>query len=134
VTVSAQPFQTSSDLVQEVLSKLGVWASGQTISPEDFATVNNSLDRIFRKLAQLEIVYVSDPENIPSEWFEDIASIVAGERASNFGASGQALIDLVNNGLGGKAGVKVGEGSAAMSLKIMTRGRPTGEPQRAQYF
>jgi hypothetical protein len=134
VTVTAQPFLPSSTLVQEVLAKLGVWSSGQTISAEDFATVNNTLDTIFRKLAALEIVYISDAANIPSEWFQDIANIVAGERAPDFGASGQSLIDLVNNGLGGKAGVKVGEGSSAMSLKIMNRGRPTGEPQYAQYF
>lgn len=122
----SQPFRTSSDLVLKVLSKLGVLAAGQTVSPEDFETVSSQLDSIVRKLAALEIIYSADPNNIPGEWFLDLASIVAGEVASDFGAGPE----FVQAGLG----VPPGAGAAAMSLKIMTRGRPTGEPQRTESF
>ncbi len=130
----SQPYRTSNDLILETLANIGVLAAGQTVSPEDFAYVENRLDAIFRKLGALEIVYAADPDNIPGEWFIDLAAIVAGECAAKFGASADYLATLVNAGLGGAAGVPVGGGTAARSLKIMMRGRPTGEPQRTASF
>ena len=126
--MASQPYRTSNDLVLEALANLGVLASGQTVAPEDFAAVNGKIDGIFRKLAALEIVYVADGSNIPGEWFNDLADIVAGECATKFGASGDYIGVLINRGLGGFGGVPIGAGTAAQSLKIMTRGRPTGEP------
>lgn len=134
MTIVAAPFQTSATLVQKALGKLGVWSPGQVVNPEDSIVITGQLDDIFRKLSGLEIVYVADAENIPGEWMNDLACIVAGECATDFGATGQALADLVNRGLGGAAGVSVGAGTAVQSLKIMTRGRPTGEPQVTHSF
>lgn len=128
------PFRTSSDLVLGALGKLGVFSPGQSVSPEDFATISNNLDSIFRKLGALEIVYVADPNNIPGEWFSDLVLIVAGESADDFGAVGQELDTLINRGLGGSGAVPLGAGTAAQSLKIMLRGRPTGEPLRTESF
>lgn len=128
------PFRTSSDLVLGALSKLGVFSPGQAVSPEDFSTISNNLDSIFRKLGALEIVYVADPNNIPGEWFMDLVLIVAGESADDFGAVGQELDTMINRGLGGSGAVPVGAGAAAQSLKIMGRGRPTGEPLRTESF
>lgn len=134
MTVPAQSYQTSAVLVQKALGKLGVWSPGQSVSPEDASVINGQLDDIFRKLAALELVYVADSQNIPSEWMADLSSIVAGECATDFGASGQALVDLVNRGLGGAGNVDVLAGIAAKSLKIMMRGRPTGEAQRTESY
>lgn len=132
------PFRTSTDLVNEALANLGVLASGQPTDPEDAAYVQEKLDAIVRKLAGLEIVFVPDINNIPGAWFSDLADIVAGECATKFGTTGQALADLVNKGLGGAVGpagpVPVGGGSAARSLKQMMRARPTGEVLRVEYF
>jgi hypothetical protein len=125
-TVTTEPTRTASDLVLKVLSNLGVLAAGQTVATEDFNTVFNQLDSIFRKLGALEIVYVPDPNNIPGEWFTSIAAIVAGELSTDFGAGPE----FVKAGLGAPAG----SGAAAIELKIMTRGRPTGEPQRTLSF
>lgn len=122
----SQPFRTSSDLVLEALANLGVLAAGQTVAPEDFSYVETRLDAIFRKLAALEIVYAADPNNVPGEWFIDLAAIVAGEVAAKFGAGPE----FVASGLGSPPG----SGTAAISLKIMTRGRPTGEPLRVMCF
>lgn len=128
------PFRSSADLVTEALANLGVLSAGQAIDPEDFAYVNEKLDPIFRKLAGLEIVYVSDPANIPGAWFADLADIVAGECATKFGHVGEASATLINKGLGGSGPVEIGAGTAAKSLKIMGRGRPTYEVQRMQSF
>jgi len=131
---SNSPFRTSTDLITEALANLGVVASGQPIDPEDFNFVQEKLDSIFRKLAGLEIVYVSDANNIPGEWFSDLADIVAGECATKFGANPNDYMNLVNRGLGGVGGVEVGAGSAAKSLKVMTRGKPTYERFRGEFF
>jgi len=124
------PYRTSSDLVLQALANAGVLAVGQNVDVEDFATVNNLLDSIFRKLAGLEIVFVADPNNIPGAWFSDLADIVAGECASALGISGAEYGTLVNKGLGGIGNVEIGAGTAAKSLKIMGRGKPTYEPLR----
>lgn len=124
------PYRTSSDLILEALSVLGIIAAGQPVDPEDFAWVNEKLDSIRRKLAAAEIVNVPDINNIPGAWFSDLADIVAGECASKFGLVGQELMDKVNAGLGGAGNVEIGAGIAAKSLKIITRGRPTYEPLR----
>jgi len=128
------PYRTSADLVTEALANLGVLSAGNPIDPEDFSFINEKLDSIYRKLAGLEIVYVADADNIPGAWFSDLADIVAGECASKFGLVGQEFIDKVNKGLGGAGNVEIGAGTAAKSLKIMNRGRPTFEVQRIQNF
>jgi hypothetical protein len=130
----ATPFRTSIDLINESLANLGVVASGQPVDPEDFNFVQEKLDSIFRKLAGLEIVYVSDPDNIPGSWFSDLADIVAGECATKFGSNPDHYTVLVNKGLGGVGNVEVGAGTAAKSLKIMTRGKPTYERFRGEFF
>lgn len=128
------PFRSSSELVLEALKNLGVIAAGQSVDPEDFNYVNEKLDSIFRKLAGLEVVFVADPDNIPGAWFSDLADIVAGECATKFGLVGDEYVTMMNKGLGGAGNVEIGAGTAAKSLKIMTRGRPTYEIQRMTCF
>jgi hypothetical protein len=128
------PYRSSADLVSEALSNLGVLSAGNPIDVEDFNWVNEKLDAIFRELAGLEIAYVPDPDNIPGAWFAPLSDIVAGECASKFGLVGQELMDKKNLGLGGAGQVPIGAGTAAMALKIMTRGRPTYEPLRITNF
>ncbi len=130
MSVPTAPYRTSEDLITEVLANVGVRSAGQPIDVEDYNYVNEKLDSIFRKLAELEICYVPDPENIPGAWFSDLADIVAGECATKFGSNPDHYAMLLSRGLGGVPGIPVGGGAAAKSLKIMTRGKPTGEPLR----
>jgi hypothetical protein len=130
----ASPYRTSSDLITLVLQRSGVLSLGNASDPEDVANVSTQLDSILRKIAGLEIAYVSDPDNIPGAWFSDLADIVAGECGSSLGIVGEELMTLVNKGLGGAGAVEIGAGTAAKSLKIMTRGKPTYEVQRMQNF
>jgi len=134
MAVVSQPYRTSTDLVDAALMKLGVLSSGQPTDPEDFGIVENALDGIFRMLASLEIVYVPDPEHIPGEWFEPLAAIVSGQCAEYFGSNPDHYAQLKAAGLGGIPGVQIGAGSAAMALKIMTRGKYTGEPLKTLSF
>lgn len=128
------PYRTSSDLITLVLQRAGVLAVGNPADIEDVTNVNNQLDAIFRKLAGLEIVFVADPNNIPGVWFTDLADIVAGECGTSLGIVGEELTSLVNKGLGGAGQVEIGAGTAAKSLKIIGRGKPTYETQRIMNY
>ena len=123
-------YRSSTDLVTEALANLGVLAAGQAPDIEDVNYVNEKLDAIFRMLAGLEICFVSDPNNIPGEWFSPLADIVAGECATKFGSSPDDYAKLVKQGLGSPKG----SGAGAMALKAIGRGRPTYERLRVEYF
>jgi hypothetical protein len=123
-------YRTSTDLINEALANLGVLAAGQPTDPEDFSYVQEKLDAIVRKMAGLELPYIPDIENIPGAWFSDLAAIVAGECATKFGSTAEDQQNLIAQGLGNPPGT----GAAALSLRQMMRGRPTGERARVEYF
>jgi hypothetical protein len=123
-------FRTQTDLVLEALANLGVLASGQVPDVEDVQYVTEKLDAIVRMLAGLDICYIADTNAIPGALFSPLADIVAGDCASKFGSSPDDFSKLTQKGLG----VPPGSGAAAMAIKAITRGRPTYEPLRAQYF
>lgn len=122
-------YRTRVDLVVETLEQLGVLAAGQPPEVEDTARVDAELPSILSKLTALEIVYISDIGNIPVAFFNDLAKIVADLVKGKFGISGDKAAQLERDGLG----MPPGSGAAALSLKIMQRGRPTYEPLRTVY-
>ena len=128
------PYRTATDLVNDTLAELGVLAPGQIVDPEDFNYVSVELDSVFRKLAALDIVTVSDPQNIRADYFRDLVSILAGECCTKFGSNPDDWTRLKNSGLGGVQGVDVGSGAAAKSLRAIVRGKPTFEQLRVEYF
>lgn len=124
-----------TDLVNEALAKLGVLAAGQPTDPEDFNYVYETMDSIFRTLNSLSICTVSDPDNIPGDWFMPLADILAGECATKFGSQADMIAALKDAGLGGPPGkTLVAAGGAALILKELRRGRPTYERERIEYF
>ena len=127
----AGAFKTSTDLVNKALANLGVLSPGQPVDVEDFNLCLSQVDPMLRKLNKLDIVYVGDPQQIPGEWFSDLADMLAGESASAFGAvSPEQRGLLVSLGLG----MPPGTGSAALSLKQINRGRPTYEILQTDYI
>lgn len=123
-------FRSEQDLVNAALANLGVLAPGQPVDIEDYQLVQSNCDSIYRKLNALEICYVPDPQHIPGAWFADLADIVAGEMATKFGSNPEHYMTLIQRGLG----VPPGSGSAAVSLKQITRGRPSYEVLQTDYF
>ena len=124
------PYRTQDDLINEALANLGVLSPGQPVDVEDYNYVLDKCDSVYRKLGALEIVHVPDPNHIPGSWFSDLADILAGEVATKFGSNPDHYMMLIQRGLG----VPPGAGAAALSLKQMTRGRPTYEPLQTDYF
>ena len=123
-------YRTEQDLVNEALANLGVLSPGQPVDIEDYEYVQNKCDSVYRKLNALQICYVPDPNNIPGAWFSDLADILAGEVATKFGSNPDHYTMLIQRGLG----MPPGSGSAALSLKQITRGRPTYEILQTDYF
>lgn len=131
------PFRTRSDLVTEALGELGVLSTVEPPTVEDVAFVDGKIDGICRKLEGLDIVFVADRGqpgpaggNIPGQWFNDLAVIVADECKGKFGLPAADAATLTQRGLG----IPPGTGAAAISLKKMQRGRATYEIQRSEYF
>jgi hypothetical protein len=123
-------FRTQADLVNQVLENLGALVIGQTPNVEDVAAVASEIDSFLRMLAGLDICYVADANAIPGAIFDPLASIIAGELANAWGKTGDEFQQLMARGLG----MPPGSGSGAMAIKAITRGRPTFEPLRVQYF
>jgi len=133
---TAGRFRNQADLITATLKRLGVLATGQAQDPDDTANVTEELDSIFRTLNDLEICSIPDPNNFPGQWFAPLADIVAGECASKFGTSPDEYrrLKLAGLGLPKPDGEGPGSGAAAKAIKAMTRGRPTFERLRVEYF
>jgi hypothetical protein len=115
--------RTSTDLVIEILEKLVAIPEGQAPESDDTARVTLDLPSVLAELAAREIVYVSDPANIPEEWFMSLAKVCAYEMRSKFGVTGEQLVDLTKANAEG-----------IDNLRVMTRGRPTYEPMQTVSF
>jgi len=116
-------FRTLSDLVLETLEKLGVLPDGQTPGIEDTARVTEAIPSILEELAGREIVFVPDPDNIPGAWFMPLANICAFELIEKFGIMGDEAATLSQR-----------NDAAILKLKIILRGRYTGESLPTLYF
>jgi hypothetical protein len=111
--------RTQADLITKILEKLVVVPDGQAPEVEDTARVQLNLPSVLAELAAREIVYVSDPDNIPDEWFMSLAKICAWEMRDEFAVTGELLSAL-----------KLSNDEGISNIKIMTRGRPTYETQQ----
>lgn len=130
----AGAFRTRQDLVTEALANIGVLAAGQPVDPEDYNYVDEKLDAIMRMLSALQVVTITDLNNIRGEFFSPLADIVAGECCTKFGSTSDDVVMLVNKGLGGVQGIDRGNGAAAKDLRAMNRGFPTGEILQSDFF
>jgi hypothetical protein len=114
--------RTRADLILKTLEKLGVVATGQQPEIEDTARVDANVDSLVAELSAREIVDIPDINEIPLEYLLSVASICAYEMRDEFGVMGETLIDLTKK-----------NDEAIIKLGIMTRKKPTYEPQRTSY-
>jgi hypothetical protein len=114
--------KTRDQLIARTARHLGVLASGQTLSVEDQESIEDAIDPCFAQLAAEEVVYVGDHGAVPDEWFNLIAAILAFDLRMDFGKTGEEAMAL-----------EVNARTAKEALRMMGRGRPTGEPQPADY-
>lgn len=115
--------RTRADLVIKILEKLGIVPEGQAPEVEDTARVDRNLPALQAQFAAEEIIYLPNLEAIPEQWFMALSQVCAYELRNEFGVTGEFEVTLKN-----------GYDDGVRKIKVMTRGRPTYEPQRATYF
>lgn len=112
-----------ADLVLEILENLGVLAAGQTVGPEDTSRVDEKLPSTIAYLAAAEVVSIPDLDAIPQEFFQQLSDICAYELRAKFGVVGDFAATLEKK-----------NAEAYAAIKVMTRGRPTGEIVKGEFF
>lgn len=80
------PFKTRDELVDEALTELFAdGGAGQTAAAEDRAAVDAKVDGLFEELATRNVVTISNEDQIPVEWFNPLAELLANECRPRFG-------------------------------------------------
>jgi hypothetical protein len=115
---------TRAYLVQEIMKELGVWQSGQDLSPEDYRAIDESLPFKLASMAKAHIYTVDDLDtDVPDEAAPELAVYLAGEYAQSFGLSGEEL-----------ATVKQNAGMAEGALRFHRTRGPTYTRMRIERF
>lgn len=81
--------KTAKDLVYEVASILGKAVAGEALGTVEYNTINGNIDPVLGEIRP--IVYIGDRDEIPVEFFQTIARLVAVHSASKFS---NAPVDL----------------------------------------
>lgn len=110
--------RTRIELIEQALSNLGALSAGQTAEPEDSAALDSRVDTMLSELSQSEVVTITDPDNIPDALFNVLAEILANISGGKFGKPSDQQARLISEN----------------KIRVMVRGRPTGEPLQVDYF
>lgn len=111
-------------LVKQILKELGVFQSGQDLSPEDYRTVDEELPYRLAAMAKARIYAVDDVNSdVPDEALTEIARYLAGELAQIFGLTDVELKD-----------VKMNAGLAEIALRFHRTRLPTYSRQKGEHF
>jgi hypothetical protein len=110
--------KTRNDLIERAAAELAVLVSGQSLSDEDRATIDNLVDPLIRQLSLDSVVDIGDTDAIESEYFLPLARLLANEAAPSFGQARSEDVKVVNEKL----------------LRKLTATKPTYETLRATYY
>jgi len=92
----ADIIKTREDLIYRAATEVGALASGQSLSAEDFETINNLVDPLVQQLSFDGIVHVQDTDAIQPEHFLPVARLLANESAISFGQAYSREVKLIN--------------------------------------
>lgn len=110
--------KTRTDLIERAATELGALPSGETLSDEDSATIDNLVDPLQMQLSMDGVVDIGDIEQIPSEYFLPLAKLLANVAAPSFGQQENPDVKAMNEQI----------------LRKLTASKPTYEVQKAVYF
>ena len=77
--------KTREQLVNEALKNLQVVGAGQEPDDEDYDEVDDKVESLVAQLAADEVCDVADLSEIPAEWFDALAELLANSCATKFG-------------------------------------------------
>ena len=89
----AELFRTRDQLIDEALVNLFAdGGAGQAPDAESQATVDGKVDGLLAELRTRDICNVVNDQQIPAEWFNPLAELLANECATAFGAQKSAAL------------------------------------------
>lgn len=109
---------TRAELVSEAAKKLQILEAGQTLAAEDSVDIDGRIPGLFAQLAADEICVVGDEDDIPDQWLDPLAGLLANMAASTYGKPYSPDVKEV----------------LERQLRRMNASRPTGEPQQAEHY
>lgn len=111
-------FKTRDQLKERAALSLGVIEPGEALSAEDNDTFDGLIDPLLAQLADDQIVYIGDPDNIELAYFLPLARLLANMAGPDFGSP-------------------INDGARRMdetTLRRLTSTKPTGEVMKTEYF
>jgi len=69
--------KSRAELIREAADKLNIVGTGQSLDADYQDRINNNVDPLFMQLAKDRICEVVDDDQIPSEWFDSLAGLLA---------------------------------------------------------
>ena len=110
--------KTREDLIYRAATEVGALASGQSLSAEDYETIDNLVDPLVQQLSFDGVVHVQDTDAIQPEHFIPLARLLANESAIGFGQAYSRDIKIANETI----------------LQRLTAMRPTYETLESDFF
>jgi hypothetical protein len=111
-------FKTLTDLKTEALGILTGLDPSQDPATEDLEAIGQYVDPLVAQLAADEIVYITEVEEIPNEYFLPIARLLANVAGPRFGSPMNEDARKIDEA----------------ALRRLTAGKPTYEPLRVDYM
>lgn len=78
--------KTRAQLIERAAAAIGVKEPGEALSSEDYDALDNLVDPLIAQLAADGIVYISDSEEIPVEFFVPLANLLGNMAGPDFGS------------------------------------------------
>ncbi len=109
--------KTADNLVYEVASILGKAVAGEALGQPEYNTIEGNIDPVLAEIQS--IVYVGDRDEIPDEYFQTIARLVAIHSAAKFSNAPVDLEQITRH---------------ESRLRYLAASAPTYQILRAEYF
>lgn len=110
--------KTRSELIREAADKLNIVGTGQALEADYAQKFDNNYDPLMAQLSADGICEVVNDQEIPSEWFDSLAGLLANMTASAGGKSFDPAIKQFYE----------------MTLRRLTSAGPTYLVGEAEYF
>lgn len=78
--------KTRAELIERAAAAIGVKEPGEALSTEDYNTFDGLVDPLIAQLEADQIVFISDADEIPVEFFIPLANLLGNMAGPDFGS------------------------------------------------